>query len=1003
MTCCLVSCLLLVPASAEPATFLQRWNRSEDLYELSSGSAQEVSRAKALLRAILRDAADEDEALYARWRLACWEFRVGDPGRACAMLEKALRAAPEGNFITFRIHWDLGDFYAEAWQSDLAEKHVNKALELARRKRLPFKGQCIAVGDVQLLALEIRKAEFRTFHTQDRHTAHDTFSSLRNKIELVINRSIKDKRGPGLAWVLLAAKCDVNLADCERHMSQPFRAIARLKRCLEYLRRYQKYYSAVQLQFGCHLSLATNNCSLTRFAEGRDELDTASKLLPRIANGRNRGDLENAQAFARIEESRFLLIQSEGADAKILSLLEEAEKHCRAALGCYAPEANNPLAYIAMHLGLIEELRAQVLERQGASRKSLLGQYRSALTNTRDALQRLRKTLPPDEDIVLQVRRRLAGLYLKLDQLSNARKEAEDAFELYRKRHPEVDQDILGRGLLLQTLMELEDCDGQSAKAARYAEAHRRLSAQHLVTYLSGMTGPEQIHFFRQWDDPGFQDGLRLGIKYKKYKALREASAEWLINGKGRVTAALAQVHQYRLGDKARADFLKAVQQQAYILYAHPKEEPTRGVREQFLALEMKKRELGAARAALFRKAGHWYDLKELRKTLSPDKLYVGIYDLSLKENEPRAYYAWIVPAQGPVEVVCLGDAARIDTLAKQFQEHQERFPILRKKLGDRIAEKELRRDCLAPLSRLVLDKICKYAHGSKYWVVSPDGPLWNVPWAALLLPDGRYAIEDITFRYAISGQDLIGRKPPPMPAGPSLVIADPSYDKVPSGKTWPLPNAFSQLRALPFARQEARTVAKGLKKLYGQEVQVFLEDKATKAALLQTARSPRVVYLSTHGFFNLPTKGQADDPLLRCGIAFAGWNHLPADKGGKGAVVPGLLTGAEVLSADLRGTELVVLGSCESGIGKREYGQSPADLRLAFHLAGARAVVSSLWNVETEATRALMVYFFDSSRFTADKAVALQEAQRQAIRVWSKYRRHAHPFFWAAFTISGS
>ena len=182
--------------------------------------------------------------------------------------------------------------------------------------------------------------------------------------------------------------------------------------------------------------------------------------------------------------------------------------------------------------------------------------------------------------------------------------------------------------------------------------------------------------------------------------------------------------------------------------------------------------------------------------------------------------------------------------------------------------------------------------------------------------------------------------------------------------------------------------------------------DKAIKAAFLGLTESPRVVYLSTHGFSLLRTTLGTDDefqvdPLLRCGVAFAGCNFLPA----KDKELPGLLTGAEVLAIDLRGTDLIVLSACQSGTGVTSYGQSPADLRHAFHLAGARAVVSSLWSVEDEATRELMVSFMTGyGRPGTNKADALVEAQRTMInKLRQGLDHHAHPFFWAAFTLSGS
>ena len=89
-----------------------------------------------------------------------------------------------------------------------------------------------------------------------------------------------------------------------------------------------------------------------------------------------------------------------------------------------------------------------------------------------------------------------------------------------------------------------------------------------------------------------------------------------------------------------------------------------------------------------------------------------------------------------------------------------------------------------------------------------------------------------------------------------------------------------------------------------------------------------------------------------------------------------GILTAEEVQSLDLRGTDLVVLSACETGLGKGDYGQGVMGLQRAFQAAGARAVVASLWRVDDAATTVLMEQFYTN---LWSKKMPKLEALRQA------------------------
>ena len=234
--------------------------------------------------------------------------------------------------------------------------------------------------------------------------------------------------------------------------------------------------------------------------------------------------------------------------------------------------------------------------------------------------------------------------------------------------------------------------------------------------------------------------------------------------------------------------------------------------------------------------------------------------------------------------------------------------------------------------------------------------------------------------------------------------------------------NPLQVVERLPGTAAEAASIRPALARYVHSEPEIFLGDRALEG-IAKKLKHPRVLVFSTHGFFfagqradagseqqlfadenggSLDANGKLiENPLLRCGLLLAGCNHR--DELSAARIDDGVLTGLEIVGCDLRGTELVVLSACDTGLGDVQNGEGVAGLRQAFMLAGARAVVASLWQVPDVETSQLMSDFFANLAAGQSKADALRNAQMNAIRRTRQQHGAADPFYWAAFTLTGN
>jgi CHAT domain-containing protein len=124
--------------------------------------------------------------------------------------------------------------------------------------------------------------------------------------------------------------------------------------------------------------------------------------------------------------------------------------------------------------------------------------------------------------------------------------------------------------------------------------------------------------------------------------------------------------------------------------------------------------------------------------------------------------------------------------------------------------------------------------------------------------------------------------------------------------------------------------------------------------------------------------------------VVLAGANVLSSGPG-----EDGMLTAAEAINLDLRGTELVVVSACNSALGDIHPGDGVYGLRRAILAAGARSEVMTLWEIDDAPSAELIVAFYGHLLTGESVSSALRNAQLE-------FAPKSNPSVWAAFLSIG-
>lgn len=399
--------------------------------------------------------------------------------------------------------------------------------------------------------------------------------------------------------------------------------------------------------------------------------------------------------------------------------------------------------------------------------------------------------------------------------------------------------------------------------------------------------------------------------------------------------------------------------------------------------------------------------LQAIKATLDPDSVLV---EYSLGENQS---YVWAVTRDGMVSGR-LPSQRDLEQAVKGYltsltarERRQRQTPA---EYSDRVTRADrLARSQGAELSRLLLGPVASVI-GNRRVLIAADGVLQRVPFNALPAPEGgsdpliaQHEVVYIPSATTISVlRAQLAKRPKPLK---SLgILADPVFDpndprvtasrpgSGPSSVTAPDPMLRVALRdiggegdlipRLKYTRAEAQAL---MKLVPPDDASVAMNFDAS----LQSVRSG---IFSRARYVDFATHGVLDDrrPEL------SGLLLSMVDEHGRR--LDGFLRLQDIYNLELS-ADMVSLSACQTGLGKDTAGEGMVGLTRGFLYAGAASVLTSLWEVDDEASASLMKSVYTKLlRENMRPSAALRAAQIELLR----QKRWEAPFFWAAFALQG-
>lgn len=273
--------------------------------------------------------------------------------------------------------------------------------------------------------------------------------------------------------------------------------------------------------------------------------------------------------------------------------------------------------------------------------------------------------------------------------------------------------------------------------------------------------------------------------------------------------------------------------------------------------------------------------------------------------------------------------------------------------------------------------------------IISPDNILSFLPFETFLYEEPEYddmlyrelpyAMKEYEISYIYSATMLAESLKRKISLNNSLVSIAPSY----KDRSFSDSILFSRqglsgsLPDLPFAREEAEYVAQLTRG------DLFLNGEASEKLFKSMAGNYDIVHLAMHTLLN-------DRMPMHSKMIFS-VGESEED---------GFLNTYEIYGIPLK-AKMVVLSSCNTGVGLSYSGEGILSLARGFIYSGSESVIMSLWEIEDRSGTEIVKEFYRNLKKGNSKSNALRRARVRYMKNADQLR--SHPYFWSSLVVYGN